>query len=178
MIFDLPARRTKMNAKILIEKLGLQPHPGEGGFYRETYRCLENIPKSALPDRYRGERSFGTAIVYLLTRKTFSALHRLPTDEIFHFYLGDPVTMLQLKSDGTGRIVTLGPDILAGQLVQCVVPGNIWQGMFLHDGGDFALLGTTMAPGFDFADFEPGRREDLIAQYGEYGDLIRRLTTV
>ena len=84
--------------------------------------------------------------------------------------------MLQLMPDGTGKIVTLGPNILDGQLVQCVVARNVWQGSFLKDGGDFALLGTTMAPGFDFSDFELGKREELIMQYSQYNDLIGRLT--
>ncbi len=167
-----------MNADILIEKLGLQPLPGEGGFYIETYRCLEKIPRSVLPGRYNGDRYIGTAMFYLLTQNTFSALHRLSTDEIFHFYLGDPVTMLQLMPEGTGRTITLGSDILAGQLVQCVVPRDVWQGSFLNPGGRFALLGTTMAPGFDFSDLELGKRKDLIAQYRHHADLIRRLTAL
>lgn len=165
-----------MNANLLIEKLGLQPLRMEGGFYKETYRSTEKIPQSALAHRYSGDKNIGTAILYLLTQETFSALHRLPSDEIFHFYLGDPVTMLQLMPDGTGKIVTLGPNILDGQLVQCVVARNVWQGSFLKDGGDFALLGTTMAPGFDFSDFELGKREELIMQYSQYNDLIGRLT--
>jgi uncharacterized protein len=169
--------RKEANASLLIERLGLQPHP-EGGFYKETYRASEKIAQSALPVRYSGDRHFGTAIFYLLTPQSFSALHRVATDEIFHFYLGDPVTVLQLFPDGTSTTVTLGPDILGGQLVQCVVARKVWQGLLLRDGGEFALLGTTLAPGFDFSDFELGKRDKLIAQYRKYEDLITRLTCV
>ena len=129
-----------MDAEVeqIIERLGLSPHP-EGGCYRETYRSNEKIPPSALPGRYVGERCFGTAIYYLLTPGTFSRLHRLASDEIFHFYLGDPATMLQLHPDGEGRQITLGPDLLAGQHVQVVVPRGVWQGTVLSEGGRFAL---------------------------------------
>ena len=113
---------------------------------------------------------------YLLTPETTSALHRLPTDEVFHFYLGDPVVMLQLYPDGTGKTITLGPNILSGQIVQCVVPKFVWQGAALVAGGRFALMGTTMAPAFDFADLELGNRGELLAQYKEHSELINRLT--
>jgi predicted cupin superfamily sugar epimerase len=103
-------------------------------------------------------------------------MHRLLTDELYHFYLGDPVTMLQLLPDGTHRIITLGHDVLNGQKVQCVVTNNVWQGSFLVEGGRFALLGTTMAPAFDFSDFALGDRESLIRQYPGCKDLIVQLT--
>jgi len=166
-----------MNAKALIENLGLQPLPKEGGFYRETYRSSERVAAAALPVRYAVDKEFGTAMYYLLTPETASALHRLPTDEVFHFYLGDPVVMLQLYPDGTGRTITLGPDILSGQIVQCVVPKFVWQGTTLVAGGHFALLGTTMAPAYDSADFELGSRAELLSQYREYSELINRLTS-
>jgi predicted cupin superfamily sugar epimerase len=121
-------------------------------------------------------RSLGTAIYYLLTPQTVSALHRLPGDEVFHFYLGDPVRMLQLGPEGSSRILTLGGDPLAGQLLQLVVPGGTWQGSHLMDGGQFALLGATMSPGFDYADYEAGRRDELCARYSQWAELIRRLT--
>jgi len=156
--------------------LRLKPHPVEGGFFVETYRSDEYIPENALPDRYDGIRTLGTGIYYLLTPDTFSAMHRLQTDEIFHFYLGDPVEMLQLLPDGTGRIITLGHDILNGMELQIVVPRGTWQGARLHRGGIFALLGTTTTPGFEFADYEPGRRETLVASYPQFQDLIVALT--
>ncbi len=103
-----------ITAEQIKRRLNLKPHPEEGGYYRETYRSDEHIPANVLPDRYKGERSFATAIYYLLTPDTFSAMHRLPTDEIFHFYMGDPVEMLQLIPDGSGRVITLGSDIVKG----------------------------------------------------------------
>lgn len=165
-----------MNVQGLIEKLGLQPLPGEGGFYRETYRSSEWVTASALPERYKTDKEFATAIYYLLTPETISALHRLPTDEVFHFYLGDPVLMLQLYPGGTGERIILGPNILSGQVVQCVVPRFVWQGATLIEGGQFALMGTTMSPAFDFADLELGNRAELLEKYGEHSGLINRLT--
>jgi hypothetical protein len=165
-----------MNAQVFIEKLGLQPLPGEGGFYRETYRSSERVAAAALPERYTADKELGTAIYYLLTPEVASALHRVRTDEVFHFYLGDPVVMLQLFPDGRGQTITLGPDILSGQVVQCVVPKFVWQGATLIEGGQFALMGTTMSPAFDFADLELGNRAELLARYREQAELINRLT--
>ena len=156
--------------------LDLRPMPGEGGFYRESYRCQEIIEPKHLPARYHSAKSFSTAIYFLITPDTFSSLHRLPSDEVFHFYLGDPVTMLQLHPDGRAETFTLGQDIQSGQLLQCVVPADSWQGMFLNEGDRFALMGTTVAPGFDFQDIELGDREALIEAYPGCASLIKRLT--
>jgi predicted cupin superfamily sugar epimerase len=153
-----------------------RPLPAEGGFYVETYRAREKIGSNALPARYTGPRYFGTAILYLLTPDTFSALHRVQSDEVFHFYLGDPVTMLQLHRDRTSDVITLGRDILDGQRIQVTVPKDTWQGCFLNAGGKFALMGTTVAPGFEFADFDLANREELLEQYGDRREIIFRLT--
>ncbi|MCI0682461.1 MAG: cupin domain-containing protein [Gemmataceae bacterium] len=160
----------------LIRLLHLQPHPKEGGYFRETYRAAESVAAEALPERYGGPRAASTAIYYLLTATTYSALHRLQSDEVFHFYLGGPVTMLQLLPDGAARTVILGPDLRAGQQVQVVVPRGVWQGSLLEPDGEFALLGCTVAPGFEYADYEGGRRDLLLAQYPQAAELIRRLT--
>jgi predicted cupin superfamily sugar epimerase len=160
----------------IIAHLNLKPHPREGGYFTETYRSSEMVPVSVLGQQYSGERAFGTAIYYLLTPATFSALHRLPGDEIFHFYLGDPVEMLQLHADGAGETVILGANLQERMRPQVLVRGGVWQGSRLLPGGRFALLGTTMAPGFDFADYSPGRRADLIARYPKFADTIRALT--
>ena len=165
-----------MTAQELIARLNLQPHPKEGGFFRETYRSADVWPAAALPSRYRADRRASTAIYYLLTPGTFSALHRLQSDEVFHFYLGSPVRMLQLAPDGGSREVVLGPDVLAGQQLQVVVPRGVWQGSLLEPGGDFALLGCTVAPGFEYVDYEHGDRGALTAQYPASAELIRRLT--
>ena len=163
-------------AEQIISILNLRPHPEEGGYYSETYRSSRLLPAEALPRRYGGTRSISTAIYYLLTPDTFSAMHRLGSDEIFHFYLGDPIDMVQLWPDGSGRLVTLGADIVSGMRLQEVVPEGVWQGCALRPGGALALLGTTVAPGFEFADYENGSREVLTEQYPEYKERIRALT--
>jgi len=154
----------------------MEPLVGEGGYYVESYRASEKIAQAGLPARYTGERDFSTAILYLLTDDTFSALHRLSSDEIYHFYLGDPVTMLQLRPEGTSEVIILGQDILNEQRVQVTVPKSCWQGCLLNEGGRFALMGTTVAPGFEFGDFELGCREELLEQYPKQRDLILKLT--
>ena len=157
----------------LIRHLGLQPHPKEGGYFHETYRAADSY---ADPTRYVGPRCASTAIYYLLTPNTFSALHRQQTDEVFHFYLGSPVRMLQLDPDGQGRSIVLGPDVLNGQQLQFVVPRGVWQGSLLEPGGDFALLGCTVAPGFEYVDYESGDRQTLMRQYPTFAELIHKLT--
>ena len=167
-----------MTAKELISFLGLAPLPEEGGYFRETWRSPVSVAPGVTPLRYTSEKSLGTAIYYLLSSDpdSFSALHRLPTDEIYHFYLGDPVEMLLLAPDGSGRRVTLGHDLAAGQHVQFVVPSGTWQGTRLVAGGSYALMGTTMSPGFDPADYQPGRRDDLISIYPQHAASIQALT--
>lgn len=159
-----------MDAARVIELLDLEPHPREGGFFRETYRSRTSFAPGAPFD---GARSHGTAIYYLLTPETYSALHRLPGDEVFHFYLGDPVEMLQLRPDGGGSLIVLGRD-LEHMVVQHVVEGGCWQGSRLVEGGRWALLGATMAPGFDYADYEAGSSE-LSGLYPEFRQRIEAL---
>lgn len=165
-----------LTADQIIALLNLTPHPKEGGYFIETYRSSETIPEKTLPSRYKGIRSFATAIYYLLTPETFSAMHRLQSDEIFHFYLGDPVEMLQLWPDGSGRLVILGSDILRGVQPQVVVPRGVWQGARLRSGGRFALLGTTVSPGFEFADYKSGQRDELTVSYRQFREWITALT--
>lgn len=165
-----------ITAEEIKRRLGLRPHPREGGWFAETWRAQETIAGVALPERYGEERAAGTAIYYLLEPGNFSEMHRLRSDEVFHFYLGDPVEMLQLLPDGTGRRVLLGTDLAAGMLPQTVVPQGVWQGSKLVEGGRFALLGCTVSPGFDYADYESGTRADLLAEWREWGDLIEGLT--
>ncbi len=155
--------------------LKLELLPSEGGFYAETYRSPLIAPKSSLPAGYAGDRSLATSIYFLLTAENFSAMHRLRGDETYHFYLGDPVEMLQLNPGGTGEPILIGPKIESGMRVQHTVTGGCWQGARVAPGGKFALLGTTMAPGFDPADFELGNREKLSAQYPPYAALIALL---
>src|SRR4051812_37365050 len=152
----------------IIELLGLEPHPLEGGFFRETYRSVEQAPGQ--------ERSFSTAIYYLLSPNHDSYMHRLPTDELFHFYLGDPVEQLQLFENGSSRRVILGADLAAGHRPQVVVSRGVWQGARIAPGGRFALLGTTMTPGFAYPDYESGHPDSLIARWPEHEALIELLT--
>lgn len=161
--------------RAIIETLGLQPHP-EGGHFAEIWRADESITAAHLPARYGSDRSFGTAIYYLLGPGDISAMHRITSDEIFHFYLGDPVEQLQLYPDGTHQVVEIGPDLAAGQRPQVIVERGVWQGARVKPGGRYALMGTTVAPGFDFADFELIGDTDLTAGWPDAADMIRALS--
>jgi len=163
-------------AEELIALLQLQPHPKEGGFFRETYRSADRLAAAHLPGRYGSDRSASTAIYYLLTPTSISPLHRLATDEVFHFYLGSPVRMLHLGPGKEAREIILGPDVAAGHQLQVVAPRGVWQGSVLEPGGSFALLGCTVAPGFEYADYEHGQRAELTVQFPEHAEMIRRLT--
>ncbi|NLI97962.1 cupin domain-containing protein [bacterium] len=165
-----------LTADEIIRLLGLERLEMEGGYYCQSYRSTEVIPREALPPRYKSAKVFGSAIYYLLTPDQRSAMHRLPTDEIFHFYLGDPVTQLQLRPDGSSEVVQIGPDIAYGQRLQVVVPAGTWQGAILSPGGRFALMGTTMAPGFDYSEYEQGNRRDLMRRYPDRKNLVEKLT--
>jgi uncharacterized protein len=150
--------------------LKLEPHPVEGGFFRRTYTSEVSV---AL---LRGVRPYGTAIYYLLEAETFSEMHVLASDEMFHFYLGDPVEMLQLYPDGGSAVFTLGPDLAAGQHVQLTVPAGVWQGTRLVGDGKVTLLGCTVTPGFDFADYRSANADELIATWPLEAERIRKLT--
>ena len=165
-----------LTADQIIALLNLTPHPKEGGYFRETYRSSETISEKTLPSRYKGMRSLATAIYYLLTPETFSAMHRLQSDEIFHFYLGAPVEMLQLWPDGSGKVLTLGSDLHYGMQPQVIVPRGVWQGTRLFKNGKFALLSTTVSPGFESADYESGQRDELIKSYPQFREWIIALT--
>ena len=174
-----------MDAQEIVKKLGLEPLTDEGGYFSESSRTNLKVP-GVMPRRsatggthagsIQGERPFSTAIYYLLTPDTFSAIHRLASDEVYHFYLGDPVELVQLLPDGGVTVSTLGTDIAAGMVPQLVVPAGVWQGSRLAAGGRFALLGTTMAPGFSGRDFQLGERAALSARYPEQVERISALT--
>jgi predicted cupin superfamily sugar epimerase len=156
--------------------LGLVPLPGEGGFYTETWRSSLRLDHDVTVAGYPGPRSAGTAIYYFLEPETFSGMHRLRGDEVFHFYAGAPVEMLLLTPGQGGRIVILGSDLAAGARPQIVVPAGTWQGARLAHGRDWALLGTTVAPGFDRADYETGSRDALVRKFPEHRARITALT--
>jgi len=161
---------TLKKAQEVIDLLGLTPLPVEGGYFKSTYRSPATVNSSA------GSRDLMSCIYYLLTPTCRSLMHRLKADEIFHFYAGDPVEMLLLFADGQGRTVTLGPDLGAGQIPQLTVPAGVWQGARLVASGEFALMGTTVAPGFVFEDFELGERAALIEEYPALETEIVNLT--
>jgi hypothetical protein len=173
-----------ITAQDVIHRLQLAPLTIEGGYFRETYRSKLAIPAAALPGEYGGERNVATAIYYLLTPESFAAIHRVRSDEVFHFYAGDPVEMLQLHGDLRGETIAVGNDLAAGQRPQVVVPAGVWQGCRLAaqppsaqtPSCGWALLGCTVAPGFDYADFTAGDRAELSAAYPKYAKLIEALT--
>ncbi|MEU5393480.1 MULTISPECIES: cupin domain-containing protein [Streptomyces] len=155
-----------MTPEDLIAHYGLEPIPREGGLFRQTW---------AGPERPDG-RPEGTAIVALLTADDVSALHRLPTDEIWHFYGGDPLELLLLAPDGGARTVVLGPDVLDGQHVQFTVPAGTWMGGRVRGDGRWTLFGCTMAPGFTFDGYEHGDAAELTARYPAVADEIAALS--
>ena len=159
-----------MTAEQIKALLKLDPHPIEGGHFRQTWVAPDTL------DLPRGARSQGTAIYYLLERGQFSEMHKLDSDEIFHFYLGDPVEMLQLHPDGSSALLRLGHDLPAGEHVQVHVPAGVWQGTRLVGDGKIALLGYTVVPGFHYADYHNAGYEELAARWPEEKTRIRALT--
>lgn len=157
------------DAASLVRRLGLKPLPREGGFFVETFRSPARVPTPC------GERAASTAILYLLTPESHSAIHRIPFDEVWHFHAGDPVELLVLGPGARAAEVVLGPDLEAGMRVQAVVPGGCWQGALLRPGGRGALLGTTVAPGFESGDWEPGDPAALAAAHPALADRILAL---
>ena len=162
-----------MDAEALIKTLQLSPLPEEGGFYRETFRDPTNI--TSLEDR-EGARPYSTCIYYLITPEEFSGLHKVKSAEIFHFYLGDPVEMVQINESGQLTKIILGPDLLHSQQPQAVVPANTWQGTRLLGAGKWALLGCTVAPGFDFSDFSGATAATLSQKFPQHSRMIQEYT--
>ncbi|MDQ3695142.1 MAG: cupin domain-containing protein [Chloroflexota bacterium] len=166
----MPTRQ--LSADEVIALLDLRPMPVEGGYFTETERS-GHLPAELIADTHAGRRSRFTAIYYLLTPATMSAMHRLPGQETFHHYMGDPVEQLQLAPDGSGRTVLIGSDLAAGQRPQLVVPGGLWQGSLVLSGdAGYALMGTTMSPGFHLDDYEHGDRARLTAAYPAFAAAI------
>jgi hypothetical protein len=166
-----------MKAQELIESLGLDPHP-EGGHYRETYRAAGSIACEALPDGFGGDRVFSTSIYYLLQAEQVSTFHRIKSDELWHFHLGDPLEVIEINPDGTLTTTVLGHDVVAGNTLQSVVPAGRWFGARLATPTTdaFALVGCTVAPGFEFADFEIARREALLKAFPQHAAIIKAMT--
>lgn len=163
-----------ITAKELIERYNLKAHP-EGGHYLQTYYSTETIPAGALPGRFGGDRCFSTAIYFLLAGKQFSAFHRIKSDELWHFYNGVGLHIYVLHPDGKGEVLKLGADLANGYSFQQVVPAGCWFASRPVKEDGFSFVGCTVAPGFDFVDFEMAKKDELIKQYPQYEDWIEIL---
>ena len=163
-----------MTVELLIQQYNLQPHP-EGGWYKETYKSSEYIAANALPERFDGSRTFSTAIYFLLEQKNFSAFHRIKSDECWHFYAGDSLMVYVIQANGTLDIIDLGNDIKKGQVFQYVVPANCWFASRPAPGSNFCFVGCTVAPGFDFDDFELADANTLSLLYPQHKNFIKEL---
>ena len=141
----------------LVPALNLQPHP-KGGWYRETYRALETVASSGLPSRFDEQRSHASAIYFLLNSESFSALHRLKSDEQWHFHSCSPLTVHVIHPNGSYAPVKLGPDLVKGETFQAVVPHGYWFGATVDTPDSYAVVGCSITPGFDFADLNGARR--------------------
>lgn len=170
------AKDVKMkDARYWIERLDLAPHV-EGGYFKETYCSTEKINKHALPERFSGDRPFCTAIYFLLHNNDFSAFHRIKQDELWHFYVGDSLVLHIIDRHGNHSQATLGTNFDDGERLQVVVPLGSWFGAHLQTEDSFALVGCTVAPGFDFADFEIAKRHVLVNLYPQHRQIIERLS--
>ena len=158
-----------------IEKLGLTKHP-EGGYFREVYRSDEKLTQVSLPARYSGDRSIATSIYFLLGGKEFSSVHRIQSDETWHFYPGSTLELFVLDNLGKVTQYLLGQDIESGELLQVTILRNHWFGARVADKESFALLGCTVAPGFHFDDFELADRMKLTAEFPQHKAIINELT--
>ncbi|MBT8269090.1 MAG: cupin domain-containing protein [Bacteroidia bacterium] len=159
----------------LVETLGLEPHP-EGGFFRETYRSDDFIKGEHLSNKYNGNRNFSTAIYYLLTADTFSAFHRIHQDEVWHFYEGSGLIIHEIDPAGRYTKTVVGSNIENAEVFQYVVKGGNYFAVELMDGNDYGLAGCTVAPGFDFVDFDMPGRSLLLEKFPQHEGLITRLT--
>ncbi|MFH1452595.1 MAG: cupin domain-containing protein [Armatimonadota bacterium] len=158
----------------LVQAYNLEPHP-EGGYYKETYRSEGSIPANDLPE-HSGDRNYSTAIFFLLPEGDVSKLHRIKSDEMWHFYMGGPLTIVQINLEGKVEKIVLGSDIKKGQKVQYMIPAGYWFGAYPNPGSNFSFVGCTVAPGFDFLDFEQGDSTQLIKEYPDARVVIEQLT--
>lgn len=158
----------------LISQYELQPHP-EGGWYKQTYKSTEFISATALPKRFDNDRAFSTAIYFLLEKGNFSAFHKIKSDECWHFYAGDPLHVYIIGEAGDLKVITLGNDFSRQQTFQYVVPANCWFASRPAQGSEYCFVGCTVAPGFEFADFELADRKMLLAMYPQHASIISEL---
>ena len=162
-------------AEYYIKVLELEKHP-EGGWFKEVYRSAEEVAKEHLPERFSGSRHHSTSIYFLLTSDTFSAFHRIKSDELWHFYEGTKVTIYMIDNAGNFSEISLGKDIENGELLQYAVPHGVWFGAKVNSADSFCLVGCTVAPGFHFDDFELGDRKVLLKMFPEHKEIIKNLS--
>ena len=153
----------------------MEPHP-EGGYFKEVYRSNEKIAPEALPERYKSDRNFGTSIYYLLKSGESSKLHRLKSDEIWHFYYGSPIAIHIIHPNSDYQRIVLGSDIDKGEFLQYTIKAGCWFGAAPLDENSYSLVGCNVFPGFDFDDFEMGKRDELLDKFPEHSDIIHKLT--
>ncbi len=163
-----------MSPEQYVELLKLQPHP-EGGWYRETFRSNEIHAGDTV---FPAGRNYATAIYFLITAGNFSAFHRIKSDETWHFYSGDALEVIQIDAAGNFKKILLGNDLNSGAIFQYTVPAGVWFASRVSGKGKFALTGCTVAPGFDFRDFEIAEREKMIKQFPEHRNIITSLTRI
>jgi predicted cupin superfamily sugar epimerase len=163
------------DAAYWISRLNLTKHP-EGGYYRSTYASPLLIAQSALPPGFKGPRLASTAIYFLVDGSNFSAFHRLQSDEVWHFYAGSALVIHLIDPDGRASEILLGGDPESGESFQGVVKAGFLFGARVKDSQSFALVGCTMAPGFDFEDFELATRDQLTGLFPQHRALIEKLT--
>ena len=166
-----------MTVETLVKELDLLPHP-EGGFYKETYRSEGKITQSYLSPNFKGDRNMATGIYFLIEKNNFSALHKIKSDETWHFYYGDALEVIEINEQGHLTITKIGSNLSNGETFQYTVKANTWFGSRVSEGGHFSLVGCTVYPGFDFNDFELANRDVLINLFPKHENIITELTRV
>lgn len=164
-----------LTAGELVARYKMLPHP-EGGYYKQTYRSDEFVEAAYLPDRFNGDRFFSTAIYFLIEGKQFSAFHRIKSDELWHFYYGTALNIYVIHTNGKLEIIRLGSNVNDGENFQAAVKAGCWFASRPVNEKGFSFVGCTVSPGFDFADFELARREELIKEYPMHHELIQSLS--
>jgi uncharacterized protein len=166
-----------MTVEFIVKELNLLPHP-EGGYYKETYRSEGKIPHAFLSPDFSGDRNMATGIYFLIKKGNFSALHKIKSDETWHFYYGDALEVIEIDTEGNLKITKIGSNIIEGESFQYTVKANTWFGSRVSNNGNYSLVGCTVYPGFDFNDFELANREDLIKLFPQHQNIITELTRV
>lgn len=166
-----------MTVDLLVKELNLIPHP-EGGYYKETYRSSLKISSSCLPESFSGDRNIATGIYFLIEKGNFSALHKIKSDETWHFYFGEALDVIEINEEGVLKITSIGSNIPQGEIFQYTVKANTWFGSRVKENGNMSLVGCTVYPGFDFNDFELAKRQELIQLFPHHSKIITELTRI